>query len=241
MIDEDYASERSKFINYTKAAIGVPPGQFPGWNVTADYNPFDSMTTHYSIIDKYDNMIACSTTLMGFWGSGIMVRGFLLNNRLSNFPANSTDGITPGRRLRKTALPPWNSTYGACRTGSYLLTPTIALKNGVPYLTLGTPGSNYIPGNTFTTLLKILYWNMSLTDAILSPRLNSFNDGIWLIEDNDVFNNTELELDFAQVGITMKYLQGLSAIGDINAVQQFEDGTVDAFADPRRDGYAEVA
>ena len=44
-------------------------------------------TTHYSIIDKFGNCVSVTTTLNGWFGSGITVddSGFLLNNEMDDF------------------------------------------------------------------------------------------------------------------------------------------------------------
>jgi len=70
------------------------------------------------------------------------------------------------------------------------ITPTIVLdQDQIPYLALGTPGAQYIPANTFATLLNVIEFNMSLADAVLSPRYNSVNNGVWGFEET-LFNNT---------------------------------------------------
>ena len=49
------------------------------------------------------------------------------------------------------------------------MTPTIVLKNGSPYLVVGTPGGTTIPTSVFQALVNVLEFNMTPHDAINSP------------------------------------------------------------------------
>ena len=42
-------------------------------------------TSHFSIVDKGRNVISMTTTIENGFGSRVMVRGFLLNNELTDF------------------------------------------------------------------------------------------------------------------------------------------------------------
>jgi len=114
------------------------------------------------------------------------------------------------------------------------------MKDGKPFLALGTPGAMYIQGNIFTTLLNIVAFNMDLKTAIESPRFNSLNDGKWIFE-QALYNSTEFLDQFKSQGIPLTQISpdNLSGRGAINAVQLKSDSTVDAFADFRRSGYAD--
>jgi len=218
-----------------QAVRGIPPGFNPNTTVVSEKRGY-SLTTHFSIIDKDGSIASVTATLADFFGSGQVVPGlgFLLNNMLG-----VVDTPMAGRRLRRTALPPDNITLGARRT-ALTSTPTLVLnQDKVPYLALGTPGAQYIPANTLATLLNVIEFDMSLSDAVLSPRYNSLNNGQWGFEE-ELFNNTELMKELQLVGIPLRQLEGASAKGDINIVKRDPNGYVDAFADPRRKGYALV-
>lgn len=55
------------------------------------------------------------------------------------------------------------------------MSPTLVLKEGLPYLTAGSPGGSRIPGTVLNVLLNFLHFNMSLPDAVASPRVVSRN------------------------------------------------------------------
>jgi gamma-glutamyltranspeptidase/glutathione hydrolase len=52
------------------------------------------------------------------------------------------------------------------------MTPTIVLKEGKPFLVLGTPGGTTIPTSVFQTLVDILEFNMSTEDAVYKPKFH---------------------------------------------------------------------
>jgi gamma-glutamyltranspeptidase/glutathione hydrolase len=107
-------------------------------------------------------------TIESTGGSGITVPGwgFLLNNELTDFnfiPATGLTALTdpnlpgPGKRPRSS------------------MSPTILVKDGKPYLTVGSPGGATIITSVSQTILGYLDRNLSLVDAIAAARLSSRN------------------------------------------------------------------
>jgi gamma-glutamyltranspeptidase / glutathione hydrolase len=125
-------------------------------------------TTHISIMDSEGNAVAVTTTLNDGYGSRTVVSGagFLLNNEMDDFSVkpgipnmygaigNANNAIAPGKRMLSS------------------MTPTIVLKNGSPYLVVGTPGGTTIPTSVFQTLVNMLEFNMSAGDAVNKPKFH---------------------------------------------------------------------
>ncbi|MFZ5946930.1 MAG: gamma-glutamyltransferase [Stygiobacter sp.] len=125
-------------------------------------------TTHYSVIDKYGNTVSVTTTINSAYGSKIVVEGagFLLNNEMDDFSAkpgesnqfglvgNEANSIQPQKR-------PLSS-----------MTPTIVLKNGKPYIVIGSPGGSRIITTVLQVILNCLEFDMNIADAINSPRIH---------------------------------------------------------------------
>jgi gamma-glutamyltranspeptidase / glutathione hydrolase len=125
-------------------------------------------TTHLSVIDAYGNAVAVTTTLNDSYGSKTVVTGagFLLNNEMDDFSVkpgvpnmygaigNAKNAIEPGKRMLSS------------------MTPTLVLKNGSPYLVVGTPGGTTIPTSVFQTLVNMLEFNMSADDAVNKPKFH---------------------------------------------------------------------
>jgi len=116
-------------------------------------------TTHLSVLDAYGNAVAVTTTLNGGYGSRTVVSGagFLLNNEMDDFSVkpgvpnmygalgNDKNAIAPGKRMLSS------------------MTPTIVLKDGSPYLVIGTPGGTTIPTSVFQTLVNFLKFEMKFS------------------------------------------------------------------------------
>lgn len=125
-------------------------------------------TTHFSVLDAEGNAIAVTTTLNDSYGSHTVVAGagFILNNEMDDFSVkpgvpnmygaigNAKNAIAPGKRMLSS------------------MTPTIVLKDGSPYLVVGTPGGTTIPTSVFQTLVNILEFNMTADDAVNKPKFH---------------------------------------------------------------------
>jgi gamma-glutamyltranspeptidase/glutathione hydrolase len=120
-------------------------------------------TTHLTVSDRWGNVVSYTLTIEQTGGSGIVVpgRGFLLNNELTDFStvydADDPNRIQPGKRPRSS------------------MSPTIVLRNGKPFLALGSPGGSTI----ITTVLQILFnrieRGMTIAEALAAPRASQRN------------------------------------------------------------------
>ncbi len=127
-----------------------------------------SQTTHFSIVDSAGNAVSVTYTLNGLWGNGVTVpgAGFLLNNEMDDFAAKvgvpnsfgliqgDSNAIAPGKR-------PLSS-----------MTPTIASKNGQPFLITGSPGGPTIINTVLLVLTNVIDHGLSLTEAVDAPRFH---------------------------------------------------------------------
>lgn len=163
MLSEEYAKLRAAEIRMDRMtpAKEILPGKFEkpaaALAPTGTEGKYESpSTTHISVADKYGNMVALTQTLSSFFGAGVMVpgTGIILNNEIYNFStdAASPNRIAPGKRMRTT------------------ISPTIVLKDGKPFLTIGTPGAGRIISTMTTLLVNIIDHNMGLQEAIEAPR-----------------------------------------------------------------------
>ena len=130
--------------------------------------PESEETTHFDAYDKDGNSVSVTTTLNGGYGSKTVVggAGFLMNNEMDDFSikpgtpnmygavGGEANAIAPGKRMLSS------------------MTPTIVLKNGVPYIIVGTPGGTTIPTSVFQSLVNILEFDMSPQDAVNKPKFH---------------------------------------------------------------------
>ena len=125
-------------------------------------------TTHYSVVDADGNAVAVTYTLNGGYGNGITVPGlgFLLNNEMDDFSAKpgtanmfglvqgEANAIAPGKR-------PLSS-----------MTPTIVLKDGKLFMTVGAPGGSRISPRSLQVILNVVDFGMNVQDAVDAPRFH---------------------------------------------------------------------
>lgn len=114
----------------------------------------DGNTTHFVIVDKDGMMVSTTNTLSNFFGSGINVGGFFLNNQLDNFSMNSQspNAIASGKR-------PFSH-----------ITPTIFAFNGKPVIGIGSAGGTRIITALSQVLVKSLKFNQSIENAVKDYR-----------------------------------------------------------------------
>jgi len=160
LTNEEYAKKRRSEIGENSTpANEIKPGVFVKES---------DQTTHYSIIDKDGNMVSVTTTLNNTYGSGVVVdgAGFLLNDEMDDFASkpgepnmfgligNEANAIVPGKRMLSS------------------MTPTIILKDGNPFLVIGSPGGGRIITSVYTSIVNVIDFKMSLDSAIDKPRFH---------------------------------------------------------------------
>jgi gamma-glutamyltranspeptidase/glutathione hydrolase len=125
-------------------------------------------TTHYSVVDAEGNAVAVTYTLNDGYGNGITVPGlgFLLNNEMDDFASKpgtpnmfglvqgEANAIQPGKR-------PLSS-----------MTPTILVKDGKLFMTVGAPGGSRISTAVMQVILNVIDFGMNVQDAVDFPRFH---------------------------------------------------------------------
>ncbi len=162
LLDTGYLAKLRATINPVKAtpSVEVQPGQPAGVEKME--------TTHYSVVDAAGNAVAVTYTLNGGYGNGITVPGlgFLLNNEMDDFTAKpgvaNMFGLVQGAR---NAIAPGKRPLSS-------MTPTILLKNGKLFMTVGAPGGSRIATAVLQVILNVVDFGMNIQDAIDAPRVH---------------------------------------------------------------------
>ena len=223
LVSPGRASQWRQSIDMSRATPTVTLGA-PDAGVTEGTH-----TTHFTIVDQEGNIASVTTTINGTFGSGFIVpgTGFFLNNEMDDFTAapgkpnaaglvqETPNAIEPGKRMASS------------------MTPTIILKNGRPYLALGTRGGPTIPTTVLQIFLHMVVHGLSLADAVAAPRYHHQA----LPERIDVERGRPPQqlldtLNFMGHGIRSRF-----PIGDVHAIL-IEGSRITAVADPRRGGSA---
>lgn len=126
-------------------------------------------TTHFSVVDKWGNVVSYTTTIEAGWGTGIMVPGygFLLNNELTDFNLVPTanpdpDNFNPGANDVASEKRPRSS-----------MSPSILFKGDEPIAAYGSPGGSTIINSVLQITLNLIDHGMSIQEAIDAPRISS--------------------------------------------------------------------
>ena len=184
LISKEYAKEIFNKINdqakpSDEISAGVPA-------------PKESeQTTHYSVYDKFGNAVSTTTTLNDSYGNKIVVEGagFLLNNEMDDFSskpgAPNQFGLIGGEA---NSIQPEKRMLSA-------MTPTIVLKDGKPFLLIGSPGGSTIITVVLQVILNCIDFKMDIQSAINQPRFHHQ----WLPD----------QIDYEEYGMTLDVKENL--------------------------------
>jgi len=167
MLDSEYLAERAAMItnmDMGTADPGIPPGDFDP--SSPDNSAKLSGTSHVSIVDRYGNALSMTTTIESSFGNGVMVRGFLLNNELTDFSFSFEDseGTPIANRVEANKRP---------RSS---MSPTIVFDDdGEVKLVTGSPGGSRIIGYTAQSIMNVLEFDLDPQEAINVPHYMNRN------------------------------------------------------------------
>ena len=231
LLSADYLAERRKLISPARAMGPARPGNPPRLPVPAQAfadggGYIEQGTSHMAIVDRDGNAVTFTTTIEAPFGAQMMVRGFVLNNELTDFTAQPViDGrlvanaVEPGKRPRSS------------------MSPTFVLDRDRRLVAaVGSAGGARIIGDTLQTLIGILDWNLPIQDAIDLPRLTMLGGPV---EIEDRVPLAGLAEGLRAMGHEVQVrrheggLAGISRAGISRAGSGWQGG-----ADKRRDGIA---
>jgi gamma-glutamyltranspeptidase/glutathione hydrolase len=183
-------------------------------------------TTHLSVRDRYGNIVLLTQSIQSMFGAKVAHRdlGFLYNNYLCTCPRTSHPYGLRGR----------------CRPRSNVA-PALVMQEGTgprrPVLALGAAGSRRIISALLQVISGVIDHGLDVAEAVAAPRIHGLlGRKVWI------------ERPAASEGLlaTLR-LHGREpiiksrlnfAMGSVQALQFFTDGSVKGTADPRRDGKA---
>jgi len=149
LLSKSYAAERRKLIHLDSTIPVATAGDVE--------EAGDKHTTHLSVVDGDENMVALTQTLGDWFGSGVIAAdtGVLFSDEMRHLhlDANDPSRLEPGKRSRSNQ------------------SPIIVLKDGKPFMTIGTPGSNGIWQRIVQVLVNVVDFGMDVQTAITAPRM----------------------------------------------------------------------
>lgn len=194
LISKKYSEYRfNQILNKASLPEEVKPG-------LTEFREESKETTHYSVIDKDGNMVSVTTTLNNTYGSMVVVdsAGFFLNDEMDDFASkpgepnmfglvgSDANAIEPNKRMLSS------------------MTPTIILKDGNPFMILGSPGGGRIITAVFQTILNVIDFSFPLNIAVDKPRMHHQWLPEYLQYEKGYFTNEETVRYMSNLGHNMK-------------------------------------
>jgi gamma-glutamyltranspeptidase/glutathione hydrolase len=222
LLNKDYIASRAALIDPAKdmgtALAGDPPQK------RADYAPQRSPvlhgTSHLTIVDKSGEVISMTTSVESVFGAEVMVKGFFLNNTLTDF---SLDPVLDGKPVANAPAPG--------KRPLSAMSPTIVFdKDGKFLLSVGSPGGPAIIDYVTQSLVAMLDGGLSPAQAIALPRQLNLN-GATRLEKSPENDALVPQLTVMGHKVTVDAGEG----SGLHGIKKVPGGYIGG-ADPRRDG-----
>lgn len=223
LLDTAYLKQRGALIDARRSMGKAPAGRPEGAALALGEGVAVDIpsTSHLVAVDAQGNAVSMTTTIEAEFGSKIFVRGFLLNNQLTDFSLAPTDEhgrpvanrVEPGKRPRSS------------------MAPFAVFEQGKLKMVLGSPGGSAIINYVAKTLVAMIDWKLDVQQAIALPNMGSRN------RDTEIEEGTSLvdrEPPLEAMGHNVKLLPFPSGV---HAIVVSPDG-LEGGADPRREGVA---
>ena len=151
LTDKGYAAQRRGEIDPSQGA------RVQLWESVAVRGRGPRTTTHLTTADSEGNVVSTTQTIHAVFGSKVTTpgTGMLLNNTMNIFdphPGNA-NSIAPGKRMVSS------------------MSPTIVMKDGKPFMALGTPGATRIFPSVLQAIVNVIDHGMTLQEAVEAPRV----------------------------------------------------------------------
>jgi len=224
--DSTYLKNRMSDFSFDKAtkSSDVAHGTIQGYE--------SKQTTHYSIVDAKGNAVSVTTTLNDNYGSKIYCDelGLFLNNQMDDFSAKAgvpnlygltgskANSIAPEKRMLSS------------------MSPTIVEKNGKLFMVVGTPGGSTIITSVLQTILNIYEFNLSMQEAVNSPRFHHQWLPDEIVFEPNSFSKSLLD-DLKKKGYIINEKNN-QIIGEVDAILVLQNGKLEGGADKRGDNNA---
>jgi gamma-glutamyltranspeptidase/glutathione hydrolase len=234
LLSQGFAAERACEIDAAQALVkpvaagdvrsfdGVCDGSRTG---RARPDTENRETTNLTVADRWGNVVEYTLTIEQTGGSGMVVpdRGFLLNNELTDF-STEYDPTDPNRL------------EGGKRPRSSM-SPTIVLRDGKPFVALGSPGGSTIITTVLQVLLNRVDRGMQLPRAVAAPRATQRNTPS-VVAEQLFIDRIGDELGALGHTFTVAGAPGTSAaeLGAATAIELRDGGFMVAVAEPVRRG-----
>ena len=230
LLDPAYLRQRARRIDPDTSLGRAEPG-LTGRQAAHRQSAGGRSTTHFSIVDTQGNVVAMTSSVEQAFGAHLMVRGFMLNNQLTDFSFRPrSDGrpvanrVEPGKRPRSS------------------MAPTIVLgPEGAARHALGSPGGSRIIGYTALRVIGLLDWGLDMQQAINLPNMTNRNGPTTLEKPwHAPYNRNTVATTAAGLAGELERrghtVERARMTSGVHGITIRPDGTLAGGADPRREG-----
>jgi len=160
LVSKDYAS----WIRGRISPVKTYPAKYYG---LGNFKAEQGGTTHFSVLDRFGNAVACTLSVNTRFGSKILVpkTGIVLNNEMDDFAIHPSGNVYGLVGNDANSLQPKKRPLSS-------MTPTIILQGDRPELIVGAAGGPRIISATLQTILNVLDFQMPIKEAVEAPRIH---------------------------------------------------------------------
>lgn len=187
----------------------------------------DAGTTHFSVVDRWGNVVSATETINTEFGCLLMVesRGIVLNDEMDDF------SVEPDKPNAYNLEQSQANAVGPFKRPLSSMSPTIVLEGGKPVLAVGASGGPRIITSTLQVMINVLDYGMPLGEAVACPRFHHQ----WY--PNEVYRNEYPAADPAVKGLLSRgHVVSDRSRGAVVQGIRIEQGRLIGASDPRKGG-----
>ncbi len=183
LLSKEYAAERAKSINWKKNDPNVKPGD--PYPFQGEENPFLHYLQEWASVtpktveesqDFEDGFYAGTTSIQAADAEGWVVSITPSGGWIPATIAGNT-GVGLSQRMQSFVLDPKQNPYNVLEPGKRpraTLTPSLALKDGKPFLSFAVQGGDSQDQNLLQFFLNMVEFDMNVQEAAEAANINSF-------------------------------------------------------------------
>jgi gamma-glutamyltranspeptidase / glutathione hydrolase len=213
-----------EYAAWIRSRISAAKTHPPKYYGLANFKPELGGTTHFSVIDRFGNAVACTVSVNTRFGSKLLVpaTGIVLNNEMDDFAIHSSGNVYGLVGNEANSLQPRKRPLSS-------MSPTIVLQGERAELVVGAAGGPRIISAALQTILNVLDYRMPVKKAVEAPRVHHQ----WLPDqlnvESDIPNETKKSLERRG-----HVLRERSVLGVVQAITAHR-GSLSGAADPRKE------